>query len=300
MDGRLRGVRLTALAMVRELRWWVAAALLACGAVALAYLPPRGAGGKSRLRDEPFRQTPARQRAQALAAQWRAASLALRLPEYRKRLQPELLRRRERDEPGPALLLEAPDSLAPFVRERVRAVLDTVSRQLGLGVTKVSVGLVVDLRRYVSAKAGETPSQDVESPAYLFPDSSDRTTCVALIPAWRWTRTLAAQPPVRGQEVKDWLRTGLGPCAFYAVYGAPGKGVQYWLARRGYDLAPLPLLDRERLERPQYSFVMSQDGTRWWWGSVYSFPVTAIGCLAGRTLSCRAGVLSGAEEGADD
>ena len=285
--------------MARELRWWLAAVLLACGAVASAYLPPRGAGRKSRWRNESFGQTPARLRVQALAFQWRAANMALRLPQYRKRLQPELLRRRERDEPGPALLFEAPDPLPAFARARLEATLDTVSRQLGLGVTKVSVGLVVDLRRYVS-NAGETPSQDVESPAYLFPDSSDRTTCVALIPAWRWTGTLAAQPPVRSQEVKDWLRTGLGPCAFYAVYGAPGKGVQHWLARRGYDLARLPLWDRERLERPQYSFVMSQDGTRWWWGSVYSFPVTAIGCLAGRTLSCRAGVLSGAEEGADD
>jgi len=285
--------------MARELRWWLAAVLLACGAVASAYLPPRGAGRKSRWRNESFGQTPARLRVQSLAFQWRAANMALRLPQYRKRLQPELLRRRERDEPGPALLFEAPDPLPAFARARLEATLDTVSRQLGLGVTKVSVGLVVDLRRYVS-NAGETPSQDVESPAYLFPDSSDRTTCVALIPAWRWTGTLAAQPPVRSQEVKDWLRTGLGPCAFYAVYGAPGKGVQHWLARRGYDLARLPLWDRERLERPQYSFVMSQDGTRWWWGSVYSFPVTAIGCLAGRTLSCRAGVLSGAEEGADD
>ena len=284
--------------MARELRWWLAAVLLACGAVALAYLPPRGAGRKSRWRDEPFAQTPARLRAQALAFQWRGANMALRLPEYRKRLEPEFLRRRERDEPGPALLLEAPDSLPPFARERLRATLDTVSRQLGLGVTKVSVGLVVDLRRYVSAKAGETPSQDVESPAYLFPDSSDRTTCVGLIPAWRWTGTLAAQPPVRSQEVKDWLRTGLGPCAFYAVYGAPGKGVQHWLAKRGYDLARVPLLDRERLERPQYSFVMYQE--RWQWGTVYRFPITAIGCLAGRTLSCRAGVLSGAEAATDD
>src|SRR3989442_1529503 len=42
MDGRLRGVRPTELAMARELRWWLAAALLACGAVAMAYLPPRG------------------------------------------------------------------------------------------------------------------------------------------------------------------------------------------------------------------------------------------------------------------
>ncbi|PYO66735.1 MAG: hypothetical protein DMD69_12930 [Gemmatimonadetes bacterium] len=286
--------------MARELRWWLAAVLLACGAVAVAYLPPRGAARGVGLRDEPFRQTTARLRAQALAAQWRTASLALRLPEYRKRLQPELLRRRERDEPGPALLVEAPDSVAAFARQRLRATLDTVSGQLGLGVTKVSVGLVVDLWRYVSANAGETPSQDFESPGYLFPDSSDRTTCVALIPAWRWTGTLAVQPQVRHQRVEDMLRTALGPCAFYAAYGTPGRGVRHWLAKRGYDLARVPLWDRERPERPQDSFVMYQDGTRWWWGSVYRFPVTAIGCLAGRALSCRAAVLSGAEEASDD
>src|SRR5437762_11117417 len=174
MDGRLRGLRLTELAMARELRWWLAAVLLACGAVALAYLPPRGAGRKSRWRDQSFGQRPARLRAQALAVQWRAASMALRLPGYRKRLQPELLRRREHDEPGPALLLEAHDSLPAFARARLAATLDTVSHQLGLGVTKVSVGLVVDLRRYISAKAGETPSQDVESPAFLLDRKSTR------------------------------------------------------------------------------------------------------------------------------
>src|SRR5439155_845596 len=217
---------------------------LAYDALAVAYLPPRGAARGVGLRDEPFRQTTARLRAQALAAQWRTASLALRLPEYRKRLQPELLRRRERDEPGPALLVEAPDSVAAFARQRLRATLDTVSGQLGLGVTKVSVGLVVDLWRYVSANAGETPSQDFESPGYLFPDSSDRTTCVALIPAWRWTGTLAVQPQVRHQRVEDMLRTALGPCAFYAAYGTPGRGVRHWLAKRGYDLARVPLWDR--------------------------------------------------------
>src|SRR5207247_5312391 len=136
MDGRLRGVRPTELAMARELRWWLAAALLACGAVAMAYLPPRGAAREAGVRDEPFRQTPARLRAQALAAQWRAANLALRLPEYRRRLQPELLRRRERDDPGPALLVEAPTFLGTFRRGRAKAALGSGSRLVGVGRTK--------------------------------------------------------------------------------------------------------------------------------------------------------------------
>src|SRR2546426_595997 len=117
------------------------------------------------------------------------------------------------------------------------------------------------------ARAAAAPSQDFASPAYLFPDSSDRTTCVALIPAWQWTRTPAGMAPA---TMEYWLRTGLGPCAFYAVYGAPGRGVREWLARRGYDLARVPLWDRDRAERPQDSFLIYQDGTRWWWRGVRS------------------------------
>src|SRR3989441_4101356 len=141
MDGRLRGVRPTELAMARELRWWLAAALLACGAVAMAYLPPRGAAREAGLRDEPFRQTPARLRAQALAAQWRAANLAVRLPEYHRRLQPELLRPRERHAPGPTLLVEAPGSLAAFAHGVLSPAMDTGARHFRLGGAKVAVGL---------------------------------------------------------------------------------------------------------------------------------------------------------------
>src|SRR2546422_10818774 len=72
MDGRLRRLRLTELAMARELRWWLAAVLLACGAVAVAYLPPRGAEQQPGVGDAPIRQTPARLPAQGPAAQWRA------------------------------------------------------------------------------------------------------------------------------------------------------------------------------------------------------------------------------------
>jgi len=66
--------------MARELRWWLAAVLLACGAVAVAYLPPRGAARQAGLGDAPIRQTPARLRAQALAG------LAQDLAAFRGRL----------------------------------------------------------------------------------------------------------------------------------------------------------------------------------------------------------------------
>src|SRR3989442_13684571 len=136
MDGRLRGVRPTELAMARELRWWLAAALLACGAVAMAYLPPRGAAREAGLRDEPFRQTPARLRAQALAAQWRAANLAVRLPEDRRRLQPELLRPREPGAPRPTPHRGAPAS-PPAVAPRILGPAPgTAPPHLGPGATK--------------------------------------------------------------------------------------------------------------------------------------------------------------------
>src|SRR2546422_10730043 len=101
MDGRLRRLRLTELAMARELRWWLAAVLLACGAVAVAYLPPRGAEQRPGVGDAPIRQTPARLRAQGLAAQWRGAEPGARGPAGWPRLPPRMVRRRAGRGPRP-------------------------------------------------------------------------------------------------------------------------------------------------------------------------------------------------------
>src|SRR5437867_5276527 len=191
--------------MARELRWWLAATLVACGVIALGYVPPRGVTPEPKSRNRRPEATPARLRAQGVADHWRAAELALRLAQYRQQLEPELVRRRDSDQPGAALLVDAPAMIPESTRQLVRAGLDTVWRQLGLGVSKVAVGVVVDFWRIPQTATDSTPKVPSGSVGYLLPDSTDRATCIALIPAWYWRRALTRQ-------LEDRLRRGLGPC----------------------------------------------------------------------------------------
>ncbi|PYP52700.1 MAG: hypothetical protein DMD45_03360 [Gemmatimonadetes bacterium] len=287
------------LEMARELKRWLAAALAAWGVIVIGYVPPRGVAPVATARPRPPQPTAARLRAQALAEAWRDADLALRLARYRRQLEPELARRREADQAGPAVVVEAPDSLAAYAGEVVRSALDTVWRELGLGVSKVGVGVVVDLWRTRPAGTGQTPKVVAGSASHLLPDSTDRTTCVALIPAWYRTATLrTSSGPGRRQQVEDWLQAGLGPCAFLAAWGVPGSDVRRWLARRSYDLAAFPSWDRDWSMQSQSQWMSVRFATdakaapTWWWPAVYGHPIAAIGCLAGRAASCRTAVLS--------
>ncbi len=67
----------------------------------------------------------------------------------------------------------------------------------------------------------------------LAPDGASGPYCLYLVAPFRaewdgWQRLA--------------VRRGLGPCAFRAVYGAPGPAIDRWLAARGYDLAGTTLL----------------------------------------------------------
>jgi len=277
--------------MARQLTWWLAGAFVACAIVAVGYLSPGGAPAATARRRQP-QPTAARLRARGLAEQWRAADVAVRLAVYRRRLEPELARRRATDQPGPALLVEAPDTVPVHTRALVASALDTVWRELGLGVSKVAVGVVVDFWRIPRTGTDSSPKVPSGSVGYLLPDSTDRTTCIALIPAWYWTRGLPRQ-------LEDWLGRGLGPCAFFARWGVPGAPVRLWMARRHYDLASVPSWDRERSEPPEASWMMDRN-TGWFWAAVYGHPIAAIGCLAGRAQSCRTAVLAGAGDALGD
>ncbi|HMC18192.1 MAG TPA: hypothetical protein VKH16_03165, partial [Gemmatimonadales bacterium] len=260
--------------MARQLTWWLAGAFVACAIVAVGYLSPSGAAPAATARSRQPQPTAARLRARELAEQWRAADLAVRLAVYRRRLEPELARRRAADQPGPALLVEAPDTGPVDTRELVASALDTVWRELGLGVSKVAVGVVVDFWRFPRTGTDSTPKVPTGSVGYLLPDSSDRATCIALIPAWYWRRGFPG-------PLEDRLRRGLGPCAFFARWGVPGEPVRVWMARRHYDLASVPSWGRERSEPPEASWMMNRN-TGWFWAAVYGHPIAAIGCLAGR------------------
>ncbi|HEY3279962.1 MAG TPA: hypothetical protein VGJ83_05570 [Gemmatimonadales bacterium] len=272
------------------MRLWLLAPLVACAAVALAYLPPRGVrdrGDRGWFGPRAPTPTAARQRAQALAGEWRAAQAAVRLAESRGRLPVAPAE-------GPALLFVGPDSVPVAPRRRVAAALDSAWHQLGLGETKISVGVVLQFRP--GADRPGAPSERGGGVAYLLPDSTDRTACVVLLPPGlgltRWL--LSERRPEDRFRLEDWLAASLGPCAFYAAYGAPGKPVRRWLAQRGFDLALAPAWRDPPQGSPYVGFFVNSMTRTWNWEWVYHQSFPAVACLGGRAGGCREAVLAGA------
>lgn len=256
--------------MARQLKWWIAAALLVCAAVGVAYLPPRAAPVFTRRFRVLGPPPPYQVRVEELAAAWRSAALQLRLRRYRDQLRPELERRRALDLPGPALLIDWPDA-PDSLRRRAAAHLDAEWRELGIGVSKISVGVVVLL---------ESPRPDPGQPraplvtAYLLPDTTDRSTCLVL-------QTFS--------RAERWPLPNLGLCAFYAAFGTPGTGVRRWLGGRGFDLALWPEWGRVRpAGGPEW---LLDPKKPWFWSQVYRNQPDGIACLAGRPDRCRSAVL---------
>jgi hypothetical protein len=261
--------------MARQLRWWIGAALLVCAVVGFAYLPPRATPLFAR-RYQVLGPTPYRLRVQQLADAWRSAALELRLLQYRERLRPELERRRTHDVPGPAVLMDWTDA-SDSLRRVVAATLDAEWIRLGLGASKVSVGVVLALDR---ATVDSEPSQDRMRTAYLLPDSTDRWTCIVLqtsTSVTRWPGEL-----------------NLGPCAFYAAFGAPGREIGRWLRGRRFDLALIPQWAPGVLSG-RYDFLVPQRRQPWFWGQVYSYSPDGVACLAGRPQRCQDAVLGSVE-----
>ena len=276
-----------------SLKRWVAVGLTACFVLALAYLPPRGAesSGKSPFVSQSLWGTPARQHAQALADEWRKVDATVRLIEDRQRVRRDSLRA------SPTIVFRGA-TLPPNSVHNVETVMDSVWRDLGLGETKVRVTLVIELQRPYASADNPTPLQD--RLAYLAPDSTHRTTCVAYLPAGSyWTLVILGKRDARHEgfgRFAQWLQAGLGPCAFYAAYGTPGRPVQSWLAARSWDVGLY--LGAHGIAGERFSSLTLVGDPRfpWYWDGVYSFPPATVACLAGRPSGCRAAVLAGAAE----
>jgi hypothetical protein len=269
--------------MAPRLRPWIGAALAACVLIAAAYLPPRG-GVRPRgiAFNAPRPLTAARLRAQAVGAELRAATAQLRVRQARTDMADDIARQVQ-SASGVVLLMLGPDTLVRRVRPAVAAALDTVWHHLELGETKVALVFVLDL--VARSGSGRT---------YVFPDSSDRTTC-AVWQSVYWIR--AGRPVPGGANFVPWLQNALGPCAFYAAFGSPGRPVREWMAERNFDLALYPAWTAN--DRPS-SAEWSRSGPRgWWWDAIYRSPPATVACLGGRPLACRAAVLRGAAGPAD-
>ncbi|HTS88123.1 MAG TPA: hypothetical protein VMG41_06485 [Gemmatimonadales bacterium] len=272
--------------MARELKFWALAVAVACGAVlAFSTRRPHRAG----FRPPPEAATPTLLREQANEAwrRWQAAALELRLAGYRARLEPELEARAAHDLPSIAVLVDAPDSTALLARPIVQAAFDSAWRRLGLGVTKVSVGVIAVLRP--ERATGESEAGWLSATSYLFPDSTDRATCLVLLPAH--AGAVLRNGNRSSGWYASWLLERLGPCAFYARFGVPGLRIRRWLAGHGYELAATP----ERwnwAEMPDTAGAVPEYPTRemWWRGGVYTLTLGALACFGGRASACRRAV----------
>jgi hypothetical protein len=295
MGRGVRDVWCEELEMARQLRWWSAAVLGGWGIMALAYLPPRARPVIGQRYFRPFQTfeptTPYRLRVQELANRYRAVSFELEMRELKKRLEPEIARRRALDIPGPALFYAGPDSLSDSARGLVRALLDTAWSQLGLGVTKISVGVVVSVV-FDRTPATGTPGTQPVADAFLLPDSTDRTTCLAFVPIIYWGRpgALKNARPAPSPALVERFRNGLGVCAYFAALGSPGHEIARWLASRRFDLALLPW--GLRIPRDSVAPELSDSRKPWFWWSIYRFQPSAVGCMAGREDACRQTVLA--------
>ena len=278
--------------MARELRRWVVATLVACGVIALALLPPRGAAvTRARLVFAIPQSTPARLRAQALAAEWRAADGAARLLDQRARAR-SVLSSPEARKSSVTVVLTGPQSIPPEATARVASAMDSAWAAVGLGETKIGVVMVIDLGP--TTVAGSTSAPGLEGPMYLEPDSANRTTCVALVPAGPyWNRFILGMP---GQERSrpyfvQWLQASLGPCAFYATYGAPSKTVRRWLAARHWDIGRFLNTENPFGRALSSSDLLGDPRYPWYWERIYTFSPSTVACMAGRPAECRAAVL---------
>lgn len=243
---------------------------------------PPDAGGRSRTERD------AAQAAHDLAV----AEQGLELLRLRQQVAEESGRATAGDSSSLTVLVAANERLDTARAAAFREALDTAWRALGLGVTKVDVGVVlVDrglARRWQQALGIRTGAP---SALYVLPDSLAPTTCVAIVVAPPGTGR--PQPAYLASLAPDWL----GPCAFLARFGTPGARVGRWLRARSYDVAARPDWGAATvaLRRDTWSEMAPRDP--WYWTAIYFMPHTAISCLAGRPAGCRDALRMGDEAG---
>ena len=277
--------------MARGVIAWLGAALVACLVVGSVYLPPRGMPRWAWASRMPILEaTAARAKANALASEWRKAQAAVVAARYRDRLGPMLALRRAEDRPGPLLVAEAPDSVLDRAEPIMRRALDSAWARLGIGVSKVSVAVVLGLRGPANPSRNTIDAGSGQV-AYVLPDSTNRAVCIATgrIPFF------AATPGVmRGDQMLRWAASTLGPCAFYARFGVPGQRVERWLGQRGFDVAvSASWFGGSPPDRGLAWLMRGLRPGRWWWGGLYALPFSTVACLAGREEVCRRDLTAG-------
>lgn len=275
--------------MARGLGAWLGGSLLLCILIGAVYLPPRGvpkwAEGRIYRMPELNQQ---RARARELAGKWQEANATLLGAQYHDRVGPAVAERRGRNQPGPVLDLQADDSVRTWSQPIIERALDSAWKRLDLGLSKVSVGVLLRELRVSGDASDPKPEYNRFAASYLLPDSTDRSTClvVASLPHFAYSRRHL--PP---DQLLNWGAGTLGPCAFYARFGVPSPRVERWLGARQFDVAFHPGWFRQPRSREGNYWMFGDEADRqWWWGALYSHTPETLGCLAGRPEACRRGI----------
>jgi len=256
--------------MALNLRRWILAALLGCGATAIAYLPPSQSRYQRWTEFQGFATpylTQERVREKRIQARLQGAQNALAIALRRDTLTHLLQRDAPRPGVLPGLLFEgtAPD----WARRAIQASYDSLWRRLEPKSTEIRMTMVIEAR----------PFEFGASATYYLPPATDGHTCVATVtPDWQLSRLMQySTPPTDSFPLQPWLRSGQGPCSFYAAFGRPGPRIEEWLLDREFDLGSEPewnALDH----RPDW--VTNRD---LYWKASFD----GIACAGGNTARCR-------------
>lgn len=288
-------------------RWmpWVATPVAACAAVAALFVPPhrRVPSPRSWFWRPPHYASASRGQdaAARYANAWRRVTLRLDLERWRLRLEAALDSTR-RSGPGSVIVRFAP-GVSNTVREPIASAIDTLTRELGIRQTKVRLAVAVvpvDDHPRSSADSTPSPGDQLQSTAYLLPDSAHPSICIVRLAVHPVTwdrpfqRTLATHR--LDPEFLGGIRTALGPCAFYAAFGVPGPEIGRWLAARGFDLARDPAWAGPPADTTTFLTVRNRPDDpdeRQLRQFLYDWaPVDAAGCMAGERAACAHAVLA--------
>lgn len=264
--------------MALTLRWWCLLLGLCLAGLAALLLPP-DPGRPWRLFD----------------AFWPEWSYAYRVPpsEPLRQQQQFLLRELSRAEQR-LRRLDLRDSLAEWVPPGGPAVRLVLRGGVPAPIA-ARMGRVADSLRRVLERQGPLPGRlalvvtgdtvpEYGSDDYnylLLPQAGKPGLCALVLQA----------SSLRRIEGVRWAEAQLAPCAFYTAFGAPGREVEHWLFRRGFDVASAA--DWWVSPGPDRSAAVD---VAWWHTGLLAMmfdrewrplgPVGLIACRAGRAARC--------------
>ena len=131
---------------------------------------------------------------------------------------------------------------------------------------------------------GGDSAEPVWRDQHLLPASLDGRSCVTLVPTVTWVQALR----LSANDLQRRFATELGPCLFFGMYGRPGAAVERWIGGKGLDFATYFNPSGRRFftadhlpDESQPTFLLLD--MVW---SIYGTTPRGIQCLNGRTEMC--------------